>query len=176
MSILTRGEVPERLNGPVLKTGGRKSRGFESHPLRHAERLASALSVVVVLAVVTGCGLFARKVDFVFPPVGQIGALPVTVADETGLVVRAAAAPDNLEFRMDEGMATFENRPNDVALYWLGSACDERVDIKVSGSDHVTFAVAITRPGSCAGGVRRAIVIELSRQVDSSDRTVTFDQ
>ena len=33
-AILGGGEVPERLNGPVLKTGGRKPRGFESHPLR----------------------------------------------------------------------------------------------------------------------------------------------
>jgi len=30
-----RGEVPERSNGAVLKTVGRKPRGFESHPLRH---------------------------------------------------------------------------------------------------------------------------------------------
>ncbi len=35
VGILTGGEVPERLNGPVLKTGARKCRGFESHPLRH---------------------------------------------------------------------------------------------------------------------------------------------
>ena len=29
-----RGGVAERLNAAVLKTAGRKSRGFESHPLR----------------------------------------------------------------------------------------------------------------------------------------------
>ncbi len=37
VAILSGGEVPERLNGPVLKTGGRKSRGFESHPLRQKD-------------------------------------------------------------------------------------------------------------------------------------------
>ena len=33
-AILGRGEVAERSNAPVLKTGDRKVRGFESHPLR----------------------------------------------------------------------------------------------------------------------------------------------
>ena len=36
--MLARGEVPERLNGAVLKTVGRKPRGFESHPLRQMEQ------------------------------------------------------------------------------------------------------------------------------------------
>ena len=30
------------MNGPVLKTGGRKSRGFESHPLRQVSRTSAA--------------------------------------------------------------------------------------------------------------------------------------
>ena len=34
--MLDRGEVAERLKAAVLKTAGRKPRGFESLPLRHA--------------------------------------------------------------------------------------------------------------------------------------------
>ena len=87
-----RGEVPERLNGPVLKTGGRKSRGFESHPLRQHSLAAIVVLVLPLLlaAVVVGaCSLVpGRQFPFGFLENGAAPELQGVLNDKTGAVVR----------------------------------------------------------------------------------------
>ena len=172
MSILTRGEVPERLNGPVLKTGGRKSRGFESHPLRHP-----FVSIVAVGVLLAGCSLTARKFDLSFQAEGGRPALPVVVVDEAGLVELVAPVRSNPPPVIPRGMSTMEASPNAVFVFWTGAECEERATITVSGSDHLTIAVAITsNPDFCGvSGIRREVLIQLTRPVDTSRTTVTFE-
>ena len=172
MSILIRGEVPERLNGPVLKTGGRKSRGFESHPLRHA-----LLSILAVAVLLVGCSLTARKFDLSFPAADNLAELPVVVTDETGLVGTIEIVRIDPPPVLPRGFVTIAGHPNAVAVHWVGGACEASVAITVSGSDQLTFAVAITAgPGACdAMGIQRAVRIDLGRPVDVSRTSVTFD-
>ena len=155
-----------------MKTGGRKSRGFESHPLRH-----TLVLILAVAALLATCSVTARKFDLTFPAADNLAELPVVVTDETGLVGAVEVVRIDPPQVLARGFVTIAGRPNAVAVHWVGGACEASVAITVSGSDQLTFAVATTSgPGTCdAIGIQRAVRIDLGRPVDTSKTTVTFD-
>ena len=169
IGILTGGEVPERLNGPVLKTGGRKSRGFESHPLRHA------LAALATIGIVAGCAGTVTSFLLSFPAQGALKELPGVLNDQTGLVVSVDEVPPVEAPVVDDFMRHDPAMPNAVMIQWLGGACDARVEITVSGSPYQTILVEPKRQaGICdAGGISRAILITFSRPIDQQQ--ATFD-
>ena len=158
---------------PGLKTLGRKSRGFESHPLRLA-----FVAIVAVAVLLAGCSFTARKFDFTFPAEGGRPELPVVLSDETGLVDVVGPVGLDPPPVFPEGMTTLEASPSALIAHWTGGECEESVAITVSGSDSLTIAVAIKNsPDACdAIGVRRQVLIQLTRPVDTSRTTVTFER
>ena len=158
--------MPERLNGPVLKTGGRKSRGFESHPLRHA------VPVWIAALLVIGCSLLpGKQFTYTFPalPDHTIEALPVVLTDKTGGVVGLADAPGGLPpAPVESGMTTSPAFPNGFVIFWTGGACDQRVEISAEGSGSVDYVVkTITKPVACdALGIRRSVLVQLAGPAD----------
>ena len=126
--------MPERLNGPVLKTGGRKSRGFESHPLRQPPAVANIapilgrpvvdlavlLSAMVIAVVLVGCSsVGVRTFGYAFPPEGGRPGLPVLLTDHAGAVAQLDEAPPGLQPVAAEGFMTEPQRPLDLP-YPLG--------------------------------------------------------
>ena len=172
VAILPRGEVPERLNGPVLKTGARKCRGFESHPLRQA-----TIAILGVLAVV-GCSVFSRTFDFSIPAEGNRDALPVVLHDETGQVAALGEAPANAIPVLDNGLLTLRDNPNALVIHWTGGVCDTGALITATGSDQLTFTLKITtRPGECILiGVSRSVLVLLTHPVDMSRTSFRFQR
>jgi hypothetical protein len=146
--------------------------GFESHPLRHP--LVTVVAIAVLLA---GCSLAARKFDVVLAAGGTIEELPVVLTDETGLVLNVGEAAVN-EPTLPEGMLTLQGKPDTVVLHWVGGACDQGVAIRVSGSDSLTIAVAITSsPDACdAIGVPRGVFIKIIRPFDMSRTSFTIER
>ena len=160
--------MPERLNGPVLKTGGRKSRGFESHPLRHA------LAACLAAAVLAGCAFTVQSFILSFPAQGEVPELHGVLNDQTGLVVSVedvvpGPAP------VAEFMSRDPTKPNQVVIQWRSESCDARVEITVSGTEHLTILVEPkSRERICElGGAPRAVLIEFSRPLDLAK--TTFD-
>jgi hypothetical protein len=164
VGILTGGEVPERLNGPVLKTGARKCRGFESHPLRQALHLAAVL-------LLAGCSVFGtRTFGYAFPADEFLDALPVTLTDQTGLVTNLDEAPADFQPLIDEGFQTVPGDSRAIVVHWLGGFCDSGVAIDARDTGTVTFTLTTTRkPGVCElGAIQRALRIDLARPLDPS--------
>ena len=135
------------------------------------------MSILAVAVLLGSCSLTARKFDLTFPAVDNLAELPVVVTDETGLVGAVEVVRIDPPPVLPRGFVTIAERPNAVAVHWVGGACEASVAITVSGSDQLTFAVAITSgPGACdAIGIQRAVRIDLGRPVDTSKTTVTFD-
>ena len=170
VGILLRGEVPERLNGPVLKTGGRKSRGFESHPLRHALLAAIALALA-------GCSFLpGRQIVFGFPARDGVPELRGVLTDTTGSVTRVTTIEGMDPVPpFDRGMMTLGDEPNTRVVYWI-DACDESVAIAVTPEGGVTIRVTTTpRAGPCdLVGIRRYVRIWFNAPPDDSRTTVEF--
>ena len=147
--------------------------GSNPHPLRHA--LVAIVAVAVLLA---SCSFAARKFDFAFPAEGGRPELPVVLADETGLVDFVGPIGMDPPPVFPEGMTMLDASPNALIAHWTGAECEASVAITVSGSESITIAVVITNsPDACdAIGVRRLVLIQLTRPVDRSRTTVTIER
>ena len=172
MGILHAGEVPERLNGPVLKTGARKCRGFESHPLR--QPTGAGLASLAVALLVIGCQLLpARTFVHTFPAAEGGQPLPLTLTDRTGLVTGLDAAPDGFQLLADDGFGAVPGRPRALVAHWVGGACDDRVAITAEGPGLTLTVETTVRPVACEGvGILRAVVIELAAPLDRSRTSI----
>jgi hypothetical protein len=163
--------VPERLNGPVLKTGGRKSRGFESHPLRHEPWL-------LALALLAGCYVQNRDApepryfQFVFPASGQLAALPGQVADLTGMVSAVDVDPASPPVAVGDRpfVRSAPGRPTAVVVGWSGGTCDQRADLELGESGRRTpvFTLKLlSGHGGChLEEVQRLLVVSFDHAVD----------
>ncbi len=167
--------MPERLNGPVLKTGARKCRGFESHPLRHALRRVPLL-LITATALLAGCASALQTFHFSFPAGLGLPEVPVVLDDQLGRVVKADINATDPNPPLDEFMRTFDALPKLVMVQWVGSGCDSGVLITVGPPD-VTIRVASTRTtGACDPVVvHRAVLIEFSEPLDRSRTAVRFE-
>jgi hypothetical protein len=162
--------VPERLNGPVLKTGARKCRGFESHPLRHARLLAA-------LALIAGCSFLpGRQFAFGFPARDGIPELRGVLTDTTGSVTKVTTIGDMHPVPpIDRGMTMLGDDGNSVIAYWM-DACDESVAIAVTPDGGTTIAVT-TKPSRLAcdlPGIRRYVRIQFAAPLDPNRTSITF--
>ena len=173
VGILTGGEVPERLNGPVLKTGGRESRGFESHPLRH-------VVILVVALLLAGC--YARNPDLREPRYFQLAlpglagapAVPMQVADPMGMITGADIDPRNPPVRVADVqglVAQVPGRPDALLVGWPGG-CEERADLALEPSElgpNFTLKLLL-RPGGCDGAiVARRVIVAFAAPVTAAD-------
>jgi hypothetical protein len=140
--------------------------------------VARVATLGLVAIALVGCSMFPRTFGFSFPAEGNIGALPVVLTDETGLVVDADAAPiGGPQPANSEGMRLPDGIPNAIIAHWIGGACDESVAIRATGSTGVTFSVKTTRkPGGCDGiGVPRQVLIHLAPNIDPRQASVRID-
>jgi hypothetical protein len=131
----------------------------------------------VVVGLLAGCSLTARKFDLTFQAEGGRPGMPVVLADETGLIDLVAPVRTNPPQALPRGMSTMEASPNVVLVFWLGAECEESASITVSGSEHLTIAVTLTNSPDASGvsGVRREVLIQLTRPIDLSRTTLTFE-
>ena len=193
--------MPERLNGPVLKTGARKCRGFESHPLRHAlaallaalllascyarnpnlsvTTLTRRLGLLGVVLLVAACSLLpGRQFVFGFQAQGVQPEVTGVLTDKTGTVTRVTTvqgidpAPP-----IDRGMMTFADRPNSVLAHWIGGACDENLAILVTPDGGTTITVTPGSPAQVCDmvGIQRYVMIEFANPVDVMQTTIKFE-
>jgi hypothetical protein len=173
VGILTGGEVPERLNGPVLKTGARKCRGFESHPLRHAMPIVAAM-------VVAACSFLpGKQYAFGFPPRDGVPELRGVLTDKTGTVthVTTIEGMDPVP-PIDRGMMMLGDAENSVIAYWI-DGCEESVAVEVvDNGNNGSVDIDITlqpAAGPCdLVGVRRYLRIRFARPLDPMQTAVDF--
>jgi hypothetical protein len=167
--------VPERLNGPVLKTGGRKSRGFESHPLRQA--LALAVLTPALILVCAGCStLGPRSFTVTLPQTGDVAPLPVQLIDTTGSVTGLELPPVGEPLAPVQGsVQPVAGRSNAVVLEWTGGACDEKVEVELPAAQPTAFTLTTRHGlGGCfLVGVSRRVVIVFLTPVDPNEMTLT---
>ena len=131
----------------------------------------------MIAGLLAGCSLTARKFDLTFQAEGGRPELPVVVTDETGLVDLVAPVRTNPPPLIPRGMSTVEASPNVVTVFWAAAECETGASITLTGSDHLTIKVALTNsPDTCGAiGIRREVLIQLTRPVDTARTTVTFD-
>jgi len=106
--------------------------------------------------------------------------LPVTLADETGLVVGIGPGPfDPPNFR-DAGLRADPTDPNAFILTWLGGMCDSDAALlfRATGTGH-DLRVAVHEKagfGCPAAGILRALRIETSAPIELAATTISGDK
>jgi len=128
--------------------------------------------------VLAGCSFTVRSFLFSFPTQGDVPELSGILNDETGLVVSVDDVAPGPAPVMDDFMSRDATKPNEVTIQWLGGACEARVEITVSGTEHVTILVAPKRrDGVCdLGGIPRAVQIEFTRPLDPAQTTFDIER
>lgn len=149
------------------------------------QRLPGLLRLVAVLAIaLAGCQpineLFipTRNFDVVLPAGGDVArgdvnALPVTVRDDTALVVGIAAA-DRTED--PPGLVALPGRPNALRVEWFGGLCDRRTLMTLEAhATGYTIDVQTERTKAVceALGIPRGVVIEFGAVVDPGQFTLS---
>jgi hypothetical protein len=94
----------------------------------------------------------------------QIPALPIRVEDRSGLVQAVAFVNDPAL----QGIRAVPDRPNSIAVGWMGGACDQRVAVTVEGTaPTVEVAIRTETAGACrAIGIPRAIELQFAQPID----------
>jgi hypothetical protein len=162
------------LNGPVLKTGGRKSRGFESHPLRQAARLGFA--VAALLAVDACAFLPGRQFAFGFPARDGVPELRGILEDKTGTVTQVTTIEGMDPVPpFDRGSMIVGDRSDSVIAHWI-DGCEEAVGVEVVDNGSVTVAITLQPTAAACElvGVRRYLRIRFSEPLDVMETTVEF--
>jgi hypothetical protein len=134
--------------------------------------------MVTAAVLLVGCTFTVKSFLFSFPAEGAIPELPGVLNDQTGLVVSVDEVAPAEALVMDDFMSRDATMPKEVRIQWLGGACDARVEITVSGTEHQTILVAPKRrEGVCdASGIPRAVRIEFTRPLDPSQTTFDIER
>lgn len=102
--------------------------------------------------------------------------LPVTLGDQTGLVVAIGAAQfDSADFR-DAGVLADPTRPNAFILTWLGGMCDNDTAVGFRQTDpgYDLHLAVHGKFGSCpAAGILRGLRIETSEPIALASITIS---
>ena len=129
------------------------------------------IAALVVAAVLTGASLLpARGLSTTLDGGEGYRALPVSLEDETGLVIGIATSTSIVS--TDSAMAV-PGRANALQVGWLGGACDRSavftlrrdaqrflLDLRVPEEDHCTLQ-----------GISRSLVIETIEPIDPASVT-----
>ena len=122
---------------------------------------------LLIAVVVAACALLPpRSLRATFPATKTIGALPVTLDDQTGLVVRIGApAPIDVPAN---AVAAVPGHPNIIAVGWLGGACDHAVRFSLRrDGEQLWLDQRVDESDRCILiGISRSVVIEMSTPVD----------
>jgi hypothetical protein len=136
-------------------------------PLSVRSRLGVRIATIVVIGFVLFGALRPQRGLFVVVPGdGPVGALPVTILDDAGLVLGVEAGPLGRE-----GIVAATNRTNAVVYQWLGGLCDRLVTIRI---DRLDGQISLLRTDEEAGttcllaGIERSVVIEFREPIDPS--------
>src|SRR5215213_9230885 len=183
VATLGPGEVPERLNGPVLKTGARKCRGFESHPLRHRAQAALFLLVGFALAGCSIAGFETAKdsdaprdqyFQLALPGADGAGPVPMQVADTMEMVTRADIDLRNPPLRGVDAapfVGPVPGRDDALLVGWPGG-CEERADLALERSEfgpNLTLKLVLRRGGCDAAIVARRVIVTFDAPVQAGD-------
>ena len=111
----------------------------------------------------------------VFPAMGAVKALPVAVADQTGVVIGVELSNGFASFQ--EGANAVAGRPNALAIGWVGGACDRQVAITVTKSGRWTVAIQTAQAaGACIlVGFSRDVILMTRQPVDAAAVDVIAD-
>jgi hypothetical protein len=142
-----------------------------------------AAGAVLAVAVLAGCGSGGGVPTYLtaYPP-QAVGArpLPISLIDQTGLVISIAAAPDAPAAADAEAVQAVPGRAASLRVFWLGGECDDRVTM-VLVSIGATYQLAIhnhpqiTAGALCsAAGVPRIVDISFTRPLKPSDLSLTI--
>jgi hypothetical protein len=112
-----------------------------------------------------------------YPP-REVGdkALPISLIDQTGLVMAIAAAPDA---STSSEVEPVPDRPSELRVSWVGGACDDRVTMvlvdigatyQLAIHNHPQFAAGITCDAS---GIPRIVDITFNRPLEPADLSIT---
>ncbi|HEX5825530.1 MAG TPA: hypothetical protein VFY18_13810 [Candidatus Limnocylindrales bacterium] len=135
--------------------------------------MAGRIAPLVIAIVVAACALMpSHGLQATIPATATIAALPVSLDDETGLVLGIASpAPIDIQ---DNHVAGVPGRPNALAIGWLGGACDHAVHFRlVRDGDRLWLDQRVDASDRCIlVGISRSVVIELSVPVDPNSVVV----
>jgi hypothetical protein len=112
------------------------------------------------------------RFDVVFPAVGDIAALPVTIVDRTGRVVSVEPTAPGAGGDVAERDPA---RPNALVIPWTGGMCDLRADVAVvQVGPEIHVGIHTDRAdGPCRlAGIVRTLSLGLNGPVDPSIVTV----
>jgi hypothetical protein len=122
---------------------------------------------LLIAVVVAACALLPpHGLQATFPASARIEALPVTLDDQTGLVVRIGVpAPMDVPANHIAGVP---GHPNAIAVGWLGGACDHAVRFTLRrDGERLWLDQRVDQSDRCILiGISRSVVIELSAPVD----------
>jgi len=129
--------------------------------------MAGRMGRLLMAGVVAACVLLpSHGLQATFPATAKIDALPVTLDDQTGLVVRIGVpAPIDVPANQVAGVP---GHPNAIAVGWLGGACDHAVLFTLRrDGERLWLDQRVDESDRCILiGISRSVVIELSTPVD----------
>jgi hypothetical protein len=135
-------------------------------PLPVRSRLGVRIAMIVVIGfVLFGALLPQRGLFAMLPGDGPVGALPVTILDDAGVVLGVEAGP--IEGR--EGIVPATERTNAVVYQWIGGLCDRLVTIRI---DRLDGRISLLRTDETTGttcllaGIGRSVVIDFRGPID----------
>jgi len=151
--------------------------------------LAMAMATILIRYGPPGARTFASEFSSIDgDPDGSIDIfkLPVALHDRTGLVTgfeTRQPGPDDVSRFASSGEAlAAPDAPEALLVGWLGGACEDSVEISVTGSEsHLDVSVKANRSFSLFGygcpslGVPRRVLVGFLRPIDPTDVHVTFD-
>jgi hypothetical protein len=118
---------------------------------------AGASLLLGAALVLAACTPVASRPIQIEAPAGDIGAIPTTITDTTGMVATAGFGL----FAVDGVVVNPPGRPDAVHLEWLGGMCDKRFDLTVARAGdavQVTLATTVDAQGGCrAAGIERGL-------------------
>lgn len=133
----------------------------------------------MVAIALAGCGESEVPIgptawSLTFPPGNGMKALPVTVTDQSGLIVATAVDPGFASWQ--EGVQLVAGNPTAVAIGWLGGMCDQGVSIVVAHAVRWQIDVTVRSVETCRlGGVTRSVVLSTRVPIDPTQIDLTRD-
>ena len=130
----------------------------------HCDRPGDHCILKAAFAIARADGRF----DVVFPAMGDIAALPVSVEDKTGLVLSVEAIPAGWS---EDVVGRHPDKADTLVIPWLGGMCDERVRVAVvpvGPEVHVGIHTNRAGGGCRLAGITRALSVGFDGPVDPS--------
>jgi hypothetical protein len=131
------------------------------------------LGVTLFAALLAGCSALPPPgIQVTIPAKQDVRALPVTVVDNTGIVLEVSPAAIPAGFNGVTRVEVVAGRDDAVVLAWTGGACDDRAIVRIdrAGNRYQAKVESQTSPLGCtAVGIFRAVLLSLTGPVGPDD-------